>query len=492
MVHVASVNVVTPQTSYVQPVPQYPHAILQLPLATSQKQQTPPQKGTLPLPSSQKDAPEKLKKLFLPPYLKPGSDCRGFDDLIDDLTPVQKELGPCPFSPNVWDPKRAELIRKYSTIYGQNVNKRKHGELTSHEENVNEAANQLCLRDPTLLVRREELLVLARRAVKEGGYVFMHGFSRTKDGKNSLLQKRQREDEGDVFDEDGSPLQAKRSSHAPKLRERRLERIAELDLLIGENKAEQSVKLAGLEKAQQTGDFSAAYHIQFEMESLGSTLHRLQKEYSALKKKQRRSERYFESKQREKDEPEDQEQSLSHSSNDDNDDDGRDEDSTSAAVDPDRSQTSPGVVTWATPPTPSCPVREHRQQPSSCINDDVIPPSTNVNVIISRSSTPLELVPEPRISRPSTGVSHPIVSPASCATSTSHLHLLTNSTGAVRHCAAASLPKPSAAAVATPTSISSVSPATIEAVMEFERRHALIYPTRHLQPVTAQVTVVLF
>ena len=475
-VHVASVNVVTPQMSYIQSV-QQPHAILQLQsptLTASQKQaQTghPDNKSSsssVPSPS-RKEAPEKLRKLFLPPYLKPGSDCRSFDDLIDDLTPVQKELGPCPFSPNVWDSKRAELIRKYSTIYGQNVNKRKHDGLTSHEENVNEAANQLCLRDPTLLVRREELLVLARRAVKEGGYVFIHGFSRTKDGKNSLLQKRQR----DAFDEeDLSQLQqVKRSSPAPKLRERRVERIAELDLLIGENKAEQSMKLAGLEKAQQSGDFSAAYHIQFEMEALGSTLHRLQKEYSALKKKQRRSERYFESKQRGKDAPEEKrERSRSHSSDDDN-DDKYEGSTTSTAIDLNQSGTSPAVVASL---STSC-LEQQPSQLASGIDDDLTQ-APSATVIVSCSSTPLELVPSPHGSRSST-----VYQTAPPGTNTGHLHPLANSPGE-RQCVAADLPRPSSA-----TPITSVSQATIEAVMEFERKHALIFPTRHLQPVTAQV-----
>lgn len=97
----------------------------------------------------------------------PGTDWIPLEELVDELTPLQCQLGPAPFSPHVWDRKRAELIRKSSTIYGSHMAKRKHLPLTAHEEQVNEAAFQLCLRDPTLLVRRDELFLLARRAVKK-------------------------------------------------------------------------------------------------------------------------------------------------------------------------------------------------------------------------------------------------------------------------------------------------------------------------------------
>ena len=245
---------------------------------------------------------ESARRLFLPPYLQPGSECRSFDDLVDDLTPVQKTLGPSPFSPSVWDTKRAEVIQKHSAIYGQNASKRKNGQLNAFEVNVNEAAYQLCLRDPTLLVRREELFTLARRAVKEGGYTFYHGFSKGKECENSVTlggvtpQKRHLEDSED---EDPQSLHATEDLYQPltERKKRRSDRIRALEILIATNKSEQSVKLAALEKAQQSNDFSTAYHIQLEIESLGNKYMTLQMEYSSLKKKQRRSERYYKSKQ---------------------------------------------------------------------------------------------------------------------------------------------------------------------------------------------------
>ncbi|KAL5508898.1 hypothetical protein EMCRGX_G004160 [Ephydatia muelleri] len=97
----------------------------------------------------------------------PSVDWTPLEELVDELTPVQSQLGPAPFPPSVWDRKRAELIRKSSAIYGGHLAKRRHLPLTAHEEDVNEASFQLCLRDPTLLVRRDELFLLARRAVKK-------------------------------------------------------------------------------------------------------------------------------------------------------------------------------------------------------------------------------------------------------------------------------------------------------------------------------------
>ena len=261
---------------------------------------------------------DSARRLFLPPYLQPGSECRSFDDLVDDLTPVQKTLGPSPFSPSVWDVKRAEVIQKHSAIYGQNASKRKNGQLNAFEVNVNEAAYQLCLRDPTLLVRREELFTLARRAVKEGGYTFYHGFSKGKECENSLTigaltpQKRHLEDSED---EDSQGLHATEDPYQPltERKKRRSDRIRALEILIATNKSEQSVKLAALEKAQQSNDFSTAYHIQMEIESLGNKYMTLQMEYSSLKKKQRRSERYYKTKQQVKgQEPEDGRACLSN------------------------------------------------------------------------------------------------------------------------------------------------------------------------------------
>lgn len=64
----------------------------------------------------------------------------------------------------VGSPQRLQEYRKYSAIYGRFDAKRKPDKpLTLHEVSVNEAAAQLCLRQPALLTRRDELFPLARQ-----------------------------------------------------------------------------------------------------------------------------------------------------------------------------------------------------------------------------------------------------------------------------------------------------------------------------------------
>jgi hypothetical protein len=64
----------------------------------------------------------------------------------------------------VASPLRLPEFRKYSAIYGRFDAKRKPDKpLTLHEVSVNEAAAQICLLQPALLTRRDELFPLARQ-----------------------------------------------------------------------------------------------------------------------------------------------------------------------------------------------------------------------------------------------------------------------------------------------------------------------------------------
>ena len=263
-------------------------------------------------PSALDTSPTASKQLFLPPYLQPDSDVRDLSSLVDELTPIQAELGPCPFTPRDWDERRTELVRRYSAIYGQGNSKRKNEELSLHEQNINMAAFQLCLRDPTLLVRRDELLVLSRKAIKDGGYTFQHGLSKAKVAISEHLLpipsisvvRKQPLDSMPTLDESGagfSPGAVSGSLLPPPRnmsREKKLKRVEELEFLITKNKMKQSIKLAALEKARQANDFSMSHHLQAEIESLGSTLANLQDEYSNMKYRLRRSDRYFEKKRK--------------------------------------------------------------------------------------------------------------------------------------------------------------------------------------------------
>lgn len=226
--------------------------------------------------------------VFLPACIKPGAATSNFQELVDEQTPIQATLGPAPLTPQIWDPKRMELIRNAACIYGRSArsNKRKSEGLTVYELNVNEAATQLCLRDPTLLIRRDELLTLSRRAVKHGGFTYAHGSSRSKDTMTMQVvvppnTGRARED----------PVTA---------RVRRLARMSELEEMVAKNKAEQAVKIRALEQAQAAKDYPAVHQYQTQIESLGNACMRYQSEMNTLMKRQKRSDRYFNDKAKKK------------------------------------------------------------------------------------------------------------------------------------------------------------------------------------------------
>ncbi|XP_059092562.1 NGFI-A-binding protein homolog isoform X2 [Tigriopus californicus] len=78
------------------------------------------------------------------------------------------------------DPKKMDEVRKFSAIYGRFDCKRKPEKpLTLHEVSVNEAAAQLCYLIPALLTRRDELFPLARQVVRDSGYQYSKGHSRS-------------------------------------------------------------------------------------------------------------------------------------------------------------------------------------------------------------------------------------------------------------------------------------------------------------------------
>jgi len=253
---------------------------------------------------------DKMKTYYLPNYLQDDSKERNFSELLSEHTPIQKTLQPPPFYPSMWDPERKEIIRKYSGVYGRT--KRQKEFLNPFEERVNEGAYQLCLRDPTLLVRREELFAMAKKALKEtGSYSSSYAKNKEESAVASMGQKRMREDDRDIIDQNHVPVvqtisnsitSGSLADDLPKKLSGRMrqEKMVELSRLISSNKSQQAAKLVELEKAQQLGHFSAAFSIQLEVEALGNTCHQLQASLAALKRKQRRSERYYNLKARDR------------------------------------------------------------------------------------------------------------------------------------------------------------------------------------------------
>ncbi|CAH0765721.1 unnamed protein product [Bemisia tabaci] len=98
------------------------------------------------------------------------------------------------------NPRRMDLIREYSAIYGRFDCKRKPEKpLTLHEVSVNEAAAQLCKLVPALVTRRDELFPLARQVVRDSGYRYSKGHSKSSKSFCDSRYKRSRTDVS-VFD----------------------------------------------------------------------------------------------------------------------------------------------------------------------------------------------------------------------------------------------------------------------------------------------------
>ncbi|XP_012689160.2 NGFI-A-binding protein 1-like [Clupea harengus] len=94
------------------------------------------------------------------------------------------------------DQRKEEEIRKYSAIYGRFDSKRRDGKhLTLHELTVNEAAAQLCMKDCSLLTRRDELFGLARQVSREVTYKYTYRTCKSRCG-DEPSPKRIKSEEG--------------------------------------------------------------------------------------------------------------------------------------------------------------------------------------------------------------------------------------------------------------------------------------------------------
>ncbi|VVC32391.1 Nab, N-terminal,NAB co-repressor, domain [Cinara cedri] len=118
------------------------------------------------------------------------------------------------------DPRRIESIRKYSAIYGRFDCKRKPEKpLTLHEVSVNEAAAQICKLVPVLLTRRDELFPLARQVVRDSGYHYSKGHS-----KSSVQNFRGLNSNGDCY----RSKRPRIDDHDELLKIRRQERLEQI------------------------------------------------------------------------------------------------------------------------------------------------------------------------------------------------------------------------------------------------------------------------
>ncbi|XP_047472810.1 NGFI-A-binding protein homolog isoform X4 [Penaeus chinensis] len=176
------------------------------------------------------------------------------------------------------DPRRMEEIRKYAAIYGRFDCKRKPEKpLTLHEVSVNEAAAQICKYMPALLTRRDELFPLARQVVRDSGYQYSKGHSRSQTvvgREEEPRTKRSRSDSGHDTGDLKNDLQWKK-------RQERLEAISEELRHMSERAEEVRTSLTS-----GSGDVSA---LTSQMDALQTRHAQLTLEQNELLKAQRKA-----------------------------------------------------------------------------------------------------------------------------------------------------------------------------------------------------------
>ncbi|XP_067143113.1 NGFI-A-binding protein 1-like isoform X1 [Centruroides vittatus] len=185
------------------------------------------------------------------------------------------------------DPRRMDEIRKYAAIYGRFDCKRKPEKpLTLHEVSVNEAAAQICKHIPALLTRRDELFPLARQVVRDSGYQYSKGHSRSQCYTKTCdeeLCKRARLD----------PNLAHDKSHVEEVKKRRQERIEAIGEQLKSLGTQQEELKTCLQQAREVQNFNAVNQIQTQLEQVATQQMQLISEQSEINKQLRRIDRYF-------------------------------------------------------------------------------------------------------------------------------------------------------------------------------------------------------
>ncbi|XP_022257526.1 uncharacterized protein LOC106473374 [Limulus polyphemus] len=189
------------------------------------------------------------------------------------------------------DPRRMDEIRKYAAIYGRFDCKRKPEKpLTLHEVSVNEAAAQICKHIPSLLTRRDELFPLARQVVRDSGYQYSKGHSRSQNYNRSFDEencKHPRLDPSPNSLTDKVQLEEKR-----KKCQDRLENIDEQLKTLGRQQEEMKIRL---KQAREIQDYTGANQIQPQLEQISTQQMQLINEQSELNKQLKRIERHYSS-----------------------------------------------------------------------------------------------------------------------------------------------------------------------------------------------------
>ncbi len=265
-------------------------------------------------------------------------------------------------------PKRLEEIQKWAPIYGRFDSKRKDDKpLTVHEVAVNEAAIQLCCIDPFLLVQRDKLFPLSRQVVRESGYQFKHGHSRSlkhsqtknEEGNGGKCKRIKQEPGAGMYRESDSTAPNPRTVQAEILKLRREERMNEILISLNTIVQKQSDIKASIAAARSEDNIQQVYDLKVQLEKLTTQQLLLMTEQTDLIKSQRRSDRYYVAKARAEEEHGD----LARSSSDS--DESLDNHQKDESADPDRS-ISPSTSSL---PLTECPATLQDKQPKKGNSD---------------------------------------------------------------------------------------------------------------------------
>ncbi|XP_033625040.1 NGFI-A-binding protein 1-like [Asterias rubens] len=269
-------------------------------------------------------------------------------------------------------PRRLEEIQKWAPIYGRFDSKRKDDKpLTVHEVAVNEAAILLCCIDPFLLVQRDKLFPLSRQVVRESGYQFKHGHSRslkhgqskTEEGNGGKCKRIKLEPGVGTYRESDSTTPNPRTVQAEIVKLRREERMNEVLNSLNTIVQKQSDIKASIAAARSEDNIQQVYDLKVQLEKLTTQQLLLMTEQTDLIKRQRRSDRYYVAKARAEEEHGD----LARSSDSDS-DDSPDNHQKDESTEPDRMSMSVSS-TPSTLPSTECPASLQDKQPKKGNSD---------------------------------------------------------------------------------------------------------------------------
>lgn len=176
---------------------------------------------------------------------------------------------------------RREYIRKQAMIYGKDPTKK----LTPWHEKVNAASYELALNDPNiLLLPKQELIEAAQKNVRDQGYNFIKGKSRSRHIHNPGLEELP------------SPVPKR-----PKVNEAiRNKKIAEFQEDVKDLRDRLSYKEKQRDQATQAMNYKLCDQLTEEMSDVKRQLRRVENQLEEWIKKEKKSQWYFRGKKKRK------------------------------------------------------------------------------------------------------------------------------------------------------------------------------------------------